>query len=177
MLFKGHYEELIDEISSEIRGGREKATQLVTERAHAIKKMHATFDHDAIRPILAHFPNGRTPKKRGYCYFDARIWLFPRTDRVDPDVQTVWDCKPKLIFRDMYDPGDKDIVAAVETGGSVVDNHLFNGGVYVAVAKSADGQSNLTRLGEALRVKFSSDEEFLSYVRIPAMVTGCSARR
>jgi hypothetical protein len=164
LLFKGQYDELIDEISGEVRGGREKAAQLVRERGNAIARMHASFDHHAIRAILAHFPNDRKPKKRGYCYFDARIWLFPRTDRVGPDVETIWDCKPKLIFRDMYDPGDKDIIAAVETGGSVVDNHLFNGGVYVAVVNSADGVSNLTSAGEALRAKFSSDEEFLCYV-------------
>jgi len=164
MLFRGHLDELSEEIFDEVRGGRPKATQLVQERFQAIKKAGASFDADAIRTVLAHFPNGGNPRKRGYCYFDSQIWLFPRTERVSPETRTIWDCKPKLIFRDMCDPGDKHIVAAVEMDGYVVDNHLFNGGVYVATVKTEDGASNLTAVGEKLRKKFASDADFLYYM-------------
>jgi hypothetical protein len=164
MLFRDNQDSLVDEIFNEVRGGREKAAKLVRERADAISKSGASFDHDAIRSVLAHLSSHGKTRKRGYCYFDSQIWLRPRTERVSPDVHTLWDCKPKLIFRDMYDPGDKEIVAAVETDGCVVDNHLFNGGVYVAVTKMENGSSNLTPAGAKLREKFTSDQQFLSYI-------------
>ena len=163
-LFQEKLDELVDEIFEDVRGGRAKAHQLVRERFKALSACNAKFSETAIRPILAHFPHKVTPKKRGYCYYDARLWLFPRTARVAPDVRTVWDCKPKLVFRDMYDPGDKEIIAAIDTSGMVIDNHLFNGGVYVASVKKPDGRTNLSRKGVKLRGKFSSDEEFLGYL-------------
>ncbi|HTC50727.1 MAG TPA: N-6 DNA methylase [Steroidobacteraceae bacterium] len=164
MLFRGDHDELVEQISDEVRGGRPKAVQLVRERFQAIAKTGAMYDPRAVRSILAHFPNHGDPKKRGYCYFDSQIWLFPRTERVSPEVRTIWDSKPKLIFRDMYDPCDKRIIGAVEMDGCVIDNHLFNGGVYVAVPKTDAGASNLTDLGNLLREKFTSDTEFLNYL-------------
>lgn len=164
MLFRGALDELVEEIFDEVRGGRQKAAQLVRERSQAISESGASFDPNAIRSVLAHFVSNGNPRKRGYCYFDPRIWLRPRTERLPPDIRTFWDCKPKLIFRDMYDPGDKHITAAVETDGCVVDNHLFNGGVYVAAVKTESGASNLTEVGERVRKKFVSDIEFLSYL-------------
>jgi hypothetical protein len=164
LLFREQYDDLVAEIADEVRGGRAKAMKLVRERARALESSGARFDSNAVRSILAHFPNRGKPKKRGYCYFDARIWLFPRTERVEPNARTIWDCRPKLVFRDMNDPGDKAIVGAVETDGCVIDNHLFNGGVYVAAAVREDGAGNLTEIGKSLRGKFWSDAEFLNYI-------------
>lgn len=165
LLFQGKTNELAEQIAGEVRGGREKAGELVNRIYDAIRQNKAKFDRDCIRPIWAHFKSGRgAADKKGYCYFDARLWLFPRVTRTEPGVKTMWDTKPKLVFRDIYDPDDKFIMAGIDTTGVVIDNHFFNGGVYVAAVKNADGSSRLSTMGQELREKFDSDAQFLGYL-------------
>jgi hypothetical protein len=81
-----------------------------------------------------------------------------------PDILSFWDVAPKLVFRDLYDPDDKVIRATVDLNGLLIDNHFFNGGVYIALVKDENGNTLLTDKGKKLREKFKSDEQFLLYL-------------
>lgn len=167
LLFQGKHSALVDEIADEVRGGKDKAEELVARVAKSIRDYGAKYERDAFRKIWAHFKakskNQEAPKS-GYCYLDPRLWLFPRVAREAPDVRSIWDVKPKLVFRDIYDPDDKLILASVDSSGVVIDNHFFNGGVYVASVKDSDGNVRLSEGGKSLRSKFESDEQFLNFL-------------
>lgn len=81
-----------------------------------------------------------------------------------PSVKTIWDVKPKLVFRDFSDSTGGKIGAYVDLEGDIFDNHFFSGGVNVVCLQDANGHSLLTKQGRALRDKFESDHQFLYFL-------------
>jgi len=164
LLFSGKLSALSNEIADEVRGGREKADDLIYRIYSIVKNERITFNNKAIKKYLAHFREDGAVVKEGYCYFDSRLWLFPRVDRVSPCEQTLWDTSLKLIYRHRYDPDDKHVISYVERNKLTVDNHFFNGGVFVSFLYDENGRSLLSDEGEKLAKLLGSKKLFLGYV-------------
>ena len=163
-LFALELKELAEELGPQVRGGAAQAHTLLL-RVAAARKAHGVRPLGrALRPIWAHFrgPRGVPARKQGWCYFDPRLWLFPRVPRQAAARHCFWDIEPKLVYRDVYDPHDKPIAGVVDTAGWVCDNHVFNGGTRVAAVRAIDGTEALTPVGQRVRQWFESDMAFLS---------------
>jgi len=136
LLFSGGEEnlkQLAKELAPGTRGGVKKARELITRAYTKIQENKATFSEIAVREVYAHFKgdDDHDVAKVGFCYFDSRIWLFPRVEpRVAPEEATVWDRPFKLVFRDFSDTGKKKktITAFVDESRRIADNHCINGG-------------------------------------------------
>lgn len=163
-LFANDLANLAEELGAQVRGGPPQA-QALLQRVGAARDAHGTKRvlRSALRPIWAHFRGGRDApaRKQGWCYFDPRLWLFPRVPRLCASQRCFWDVEPKLVFRDVYDPHDKPIAGIVDAAGWVCDNHVLNGGTRVAAVRDAEGALLLTPAGRRVRRHFSSDVKFL----------------
>ena len=149
-------------LAPQLRGGLTQAQALLQRVERACRAHGATYRPAAVRRIWAHFRGrgGAPAVKQGWCYFDARLWLFPRVPR-QGSARCFWDIEPKLLFRDVYDPHDKPIAGVVDAEGWVCDNHVFNGGTRVATVRAPDGRSLLSDVGHAVRQRFADDISFL----------------
>lgn len=165
--FKGtdeNHRKIASELSESVKGGEEKAYQLVKDAYTRAQTYSAKFNQIALTKVLAY---RKSAKKNGqrvqkFCYFDPRIWLFPRVERTQPGQTSLWKMSPKLIFRDSSDIGatPKPITAFIDTEGSIIDNHALNGGTQLIIF-SNNQNSIQAELSAYMKL---SNEEWMYYL-------------
>ncbi len=121
------WSKIAEKLAHKTRGGKKAALGLIKKAYDRADQSGAKFKSDFVREILVYNASKKTTEK-SLCYYDPRVWLFPRAER-DPKKTSIWDFS-KVAFRDVSDHGKtpKNISCSWDESGMVIDNHALNGG-------------------------------------------------